>query len=134
MNAKYEAILYMERPKSKHIPLTREQRATQFSPFAALKGYEESIKEEGREVIKKIVLSDDEKEVLNNKINYLLDNIENLNYKITYFEKDLKKNGGKYITTSEKIKKIDVTNQVLVFDNKVKINLNDINDIEIWKN
>ena len=34
----------------------------------------------------------------------------------------------------EKIKKIDVTNQVLVFDNKVKINLNDINDIEIWKN
>lgn len=79
-------------------------------------------------------MSDDEKEVLNNKINYLLDNIENLNYKITYFEKDLKKNGGKYITTSEKIKKIDVTNQVLVFDNKVKINLNDINDIEIWKN
>ena len=118
MKPKYEAILYMERPKSKHIPLTREQRAAQFSPFAALKGYEESIKEEGREVIKKIVLSDDEKEVLNNKINYLLDNIENL----------------KYITTSEKIKKIDVTNQVLVFDNKVKINLNDINDIEIWKN
>lgn len=134
MKPKYEAILYMERPKSKHIPLTREQRAVQFSPFAALNGYEESIKEEGREVIKKIVLSDDEKEVLNNKINYLLDNIENLNYKITYFEKDLKKNGGKYITTSEKIKKIDVTNQVLVFDNKVKINLNDINDIEIWKN
>ena len=131
MKPKYEAILYMERPKSKYIPLTREQRAAQFSPFAALKGYEESIKEEGREVIKKIVLSDDEKEVLNNKINYLL---ENLNYKITYFEKDLKKNGGKYITTSEKIKKIDVTNQVLVFDNKVKINLNDINDIEIWKN
>ena len=134
MKPKYEAILYVERPKSKHIPLTKEQRAAQFSPFAALKGYEESIKEEGREVIKKIVLSDDEKEVLNNKINYLLDNIENLNYKITYFEKDLKKNGGKYITTSEKIKKIDVTNQVLVFDNKVKINLNDINDIEIWKN
>lgn len=91
MKPKYEAILYMERPKSKHIHLTREQRAAQFSPFAALKGYEESIKEEGREVIKKIVLSDDEKEVLNNKINYLLDNIENLNYKITYFEKDLKK-------------------------------------------
>lgn len=33
-----------------------------------------------------------------------------------------------------KNQKIDVTNQVLVFDNKVKINLNDINDIEIWKN
>ena len=85
-------------------------------------------------LLKYLEVKENEKEVLNNKINYLLDNIENLNYKITYFEKDLKKNGGKYITTSEKIKKIDVTNQVLVFDNKVKINLNDINDIEIWKN
>ncbi len=134
MKSKYEAILYMERPKSKHLPLTMEQRAAQFSPFAALKGYGESITEEGREVVKKIVLSDDEKETLNNKINYLLDNMENSNYKITYFEKDLKKNGGKYITTFEKIKKIDLTNQILILKNKVKINLNDIYDIEIWKN
>lgn len=134
MKAKYEAILYMERPKSKHLPLTKEQRAAQFSPFAALKGYEESITEEGREVVKKIVLSDDEKETLNNKINYLLDNMENSNYKITYFEKDLKKNGGKYITTFEKIKKIDLITQILILKNKAKINLDDIYDIEIWKN
>ena len=122
----------MNRPKSKYPKMSMSDRAAQFAPFAALTGHKEAVIEQGRITQEKRILSNEEKLELNEKIVELI----NLKSKcrITYFEKDLKKNGGKYITTSEKIKKIDVTNQVLVFDNKVKINLNDINDIEIWKN
>ncbi len=43
---KYEDILYMKRPVSKkHIPMDRKKRAAQFASFAALKGYDEKIKE-----------------------------------------------------------------------------------------
>lgn len=41
---KYEAILHLERPKSKnHPPMSREARAAQFAPFAALTGHDEAI-------------------------------------------------------------------------------------------
>jgi hypothetical protein len=47
-----------ERPK-----MSREERAKQFMPFAALKGYEEALREKEREVAereKKEQLSDEE--------------------------------------------------------------------------
>ena len=39
---------YIPRPRSKFKPSTMAQRAAQFAPFAALKGYEESIAEASR--------------------------------------------------------------------------------------
>ena len=42
----YDEIINCTPPKSKtHAPLTMSQRAAQFSPFAALTGYAESIEE-----------------------------------------------------------------------------------------
>lgn len=41
----YEDILHLPRPVSeKHPRMPREKRAAQFSPFAALTGYEEVIR------------------------------------------------------------------------------------------
>ena len=42
-NNKYDDIINLSRPKSKYPKATMEQRAGQFMPFAALKGYEEGI-------------------------------------------------------------------------------------------
>ena len=45
----YEDILYMEYPRAtKRARMTRADRAAQFSPFAALTGYEQAIQETGR--------------------------------------------------------------------------------------
>ena len=46
MDPKYEDMLYMEHPTSKKHPRMKpEMRAAQFSPFAALTGYEAEIEE-----------------------------------------------------------------------------------------
>lgn len=47
---KYEDILDMPHPVSdKHPHMSLEDRAAQFSPFAALTGYEEAIEETARQ-------------------------------------------------------------------------------------
>ena len=44
MNTPYDDIIGLEHPTSKtHRPMARLDRAAQFAPFAALKGYEEVI-------------------------------------------------------------------------------------------
>ncbi len=46
MNGKYDDMLYMEHPTSKKHPrMAPEMRAAQFSPFAALTGYDTAVKE-----------------------------------------------------------------------------------------
>jgi len=46
MNGKYDDMLYMEHPTSKKHPRMKpEMRAAQFSPFAALTGYDVAVKE-----------------------------------------------------------------------------------------
>lgn len=46
---KYDDIIHMDRPVSKHhMPMPIENRAAQFAPFAALTGYEEAIAETAR--------------------------------------------------------------------------------------
>ncbi len=45
----YQDLLEASPPKSKrHTPMSRENRAAQFAPFAALVGYEESLKKEAK--------------------------------------------------------------------------------------
>ena len=65
----YLDILYLEHPEPKnHKRMSREARAGQFSPFAALTGYDEQVKETARLTSKKIDLDDEEKEQLSNKL------------------------------------------------------------------
>ena len=93
----YDDIINMPRHiSSKHPQMKIIDRAAQFAPFAALTGHKESIDEASR-------ITDS-----NNKLNYILLNLDKLfEIKITYFQADLKKSGGKYITILANIKKID---------------------------
>lgn len=45
MNDKYDDIINLPRPESKYPRMPRANRAAQFSPFAALTGHEEAIRE-----------------------------------------------------------------------------------------
>ena len=50
----YGDIIDLQRPKSKHPPMSREKRAAQFAPFAALTGYEGAIEETARKALEEV--------------------------------------------------------------------------------
>ena len=124
----YDDIINMPRHiSSKHPQMKIIDRAAQYAPFAALTGHKESIDEASRITDSKKELDENQKEILNNKLNYILLNLDKLfEIKITYFQADLKKSGGKYITVLANIKKIDEYNKVLVLNNGMKIKLDDL--------
>ena len=131
--SKYDNIINLPHHKSKNHPsMTIEQRAAQFAPFAALTGYKESILEESRLTDEKIVISDELKEMINDKLIYIKDNISNSpKIKIRYFVKDKTKLGGKYIDLETIVKKIDIYNKKLILDNNIKIDFDDIMSITL---
>jgi len=128
----YDDIINMPHYVSKKRPqMPMENRAAQFAPFSALTGYSDKIKETSRIVDKKIDLSDEEKNTINEKILLLRDNIkDNTQVSITYFIKDKKKDGGSYITTIDIIKKIDMYNKLIILESGIKILFDDVYNIE----
>lgn len=129
---KYEDIIALPRPKSKHPKMSQYDRAAQFAPFSALTGYKESIVEASRQVEVQRELSEEEV----NAINSILINIKNGTdknplLKITYFLKDPVKKGGSYQVVCNHFKYIDEANAVLVLVDFTKIPVGDISKIEI---
>lgn len=131
-NQAYADILYL----SHHISKTRPQmpmgdRAAQFSPFAALTGYDDAIQETGRLTERRIHLDEDVLETLNLKFQILVAHIqEHPLITFTYFKPDTKKSGGAYITIDGIVKKIfEEENQILLMDG-IKIPVLDIVNLE----
>ena len=127
----YEDIINLSRPSTSHIKLGIDSRASQFSPYAALVGYEEKIRETARLTDKKIEITEEEVEKLNNELNIISEHIkEKPNVVITYFVKDRKKAGGKYITKEGNVKQIDSVNKLVIFKDNIRINMRDILSIK----
>lgn len=129
MSHEYDDIIHLNRPISKkHRPMSMLNRAAQFSPFAALVGYDDLVKETGRLTDEKIELNEDKINEINSKLVYLNDNKDVVG-SFTYFIKDNKKKGGRYEVISSSIKKIDMDNNRIVFTNGEIIKIEDIVDI-----
>ncbi len=126
----YDDIINLNRPISKHKHMTIEERSAQFAPFAALVGYNNAVKETARLTENKIEMNDEQQDMLNFKLRYLYDNINNKNeVTITHFVKDNKKVGGKYINTIGIIKQIDPVQENIKLSNNVIIYMNNIINI-----
>ena len=83
---------------SKRPQMSRLNRAAQFSPFAALTGYDDLVAESARVTDEKHELGEYELEQLNSRIQYLRDHLsEEPEVSITYFQADERKAGGSYI-------------------------------------
>ena len=119
-----------------HVSATRPQmsmmdRAAQFSPFAALTGYDAAIKETGRLTDEKIEMDEDRKAALDMKQAYLIEMIdEQPEISITYFLPDEKKSGGAYVTVTGNLKRFDEYERLLILTDGKKIPMDDIADIE----
>ncbi len=128
----YDDIIDLPHFEPKNHPrMSNYNRSSQFAPFAALTGYSEAVEETGRLTDEKPELDDDEKNIIDMKLQIIN---EHLNEKpiinLLYFEKDLKKKGGKYLNHQGLIKKIDLIERLIIFTDNTKINLDSIIDIQ----
>ena len=119
-----------------HVSATRPRmsmidRAAQFSPFAALTGYDAAIKETGRLTDERIELTEDSRAVLDRKQQLLLDNLaDHPEASVTYFVPDERKSGGAYVTVTGIVKKVDDYQRLLILTDGTKIPLDEILDME----
>ena len=106
-------------------------RAASFSPFAALTGYDEAVKETARLTSERIEIDDGAKEVLNEKLRIAVEKAdEQPEITIVYFLPDKKKSGGAYVTITAVIKRVDEYERLVVLTDKSTIPIDDIYDIE----
>lgn len=130
---KYEDIINLPHYEPIYHPrMSIDKRAGQFAPFAALTGYDEEIEETARLTTRKHILDEESINKINENLNIIKENVnKHLEIKITYFIADLKKEGGKYINKTGKVKTLDLVNgYIKMIDNK-KIYLEDITEIVI---
>ena len=128
----YEDMLELPHPVSKtHPQMPRRDRAAQFAPFAALTGYEEAVREAARFTEEKMILDEDSKEQLDWKLRCLQEKVkEKPTITVTYFLKDEKKKGGKYVTVTGVLKKIDSYTHQFVLESGEEIPVEDIVSLE----
>jgi len=105
---KYADIIDLPHHQSDTRPkMSNYDRAAQFSPFAALTGHADSIKETARLTDEYSEPSEEMKAIMNEKILFLMEQLENQpEITITFFKPDDKKQGGAYITITGLVKKI----------------------------
>lgn len=109
----YEEIIGLPRPQSKYPRMSSQDRAAQFSPFAALKGYEEEIEEAGRET-EEWVESDDSHIARIGETLTRLRGKKGARVGIVCFVWDEKKEGGRYRTLTGELERIDETRREIV--------------------
>ena len=129
---KYEDIINLPHHVSKTRPqMSMQDRAAQFSPFAALTGYDAAMKETGRLTVRKVEMDEEALHILNMKFQILVDSMDvRPEVTFTYFEPDKHKAGGAYVEVTGMVKKIDDFERLIVMQDGTKLPMDDILRIE----
>ena len=129
----YEDIINLPHHTSKKHPrMSLEARSAQFAPFAALTGYDEILIETARLTNEKIEIDETMKVIIDSKLQLIKEHIKEMPLvTFMYFVPDLKKEGGKYVTLTGNVRKIDEYRNVVVLEDKTEIPINDIIDIRV---
>lgn len=129
----YEDIINLPHyvsPTRPQMPMA--DRAAQFSPFAALVGYDAAIQESGRLTDAKIQLDEDALDDLNTKFQLLVAHLDDASeVKLTYFKADERKSGGAYHEITGIVQKLDVYRRQVVLKDGTLIPMDDILKIEM---
>jgi len=128
----YDDIINLPHHTSTSRPhMSAHDRAAQFSPFAALTGYDSAITETGRLTDKKVEMDEYSKSDMNERLCIIQCQMdEQPEVSITYFQPDKKKSGGAYITATGCVKKIDEYERTVVMQDDTKIPIDDIFEID----
>lgn len=129
--------------KRPHMPM--EDRAAQFSPFAALTGYEDAVKETARLTEGRLELDEYQKEVLDRQLSCIRDALCKCRQKgrcrgemgveitVTYFVPDERKEGGMYLTQKGMVQKLKEYEQILLMEDGKEIPLAEIVELRMMK-
>ena len=131
-NFKYGDIIHLPHhvsDKRPRIPMV--SRAAQFSPFAALTGYDAAIRETGRLTDRRIELSEEQLQELDRKQQLLMENIRDCpEVSVTYFVPDEQKQGGAYITITGRVKRINPYTRAMTLTDQTSIPMDEILELE----
>lgn len=132
MNGKYDEIMGLPHHISKTRPqMPMSDRAAQFAPFAALTGYDAAIKETGRLTDERIELDVEALSALDMKYRLLMEALDEApEVTITYFQPDERKAGGKYLTATGAVKKVDDFERRITMQDGTKIPMDDVLSID----
>ena len=128
----YDDMIHLPHPTSaRHPRMPLSERAAIFSPFAALSGHAAAIAETARLTDQRVELDEDTKAELDRKQAVLLEHLaEQPEVTVTWFQPDERKDGGFYVTTVGRAKKIDEFKRILSMVGGQEIVLDDIVQIE----
>ena len=128
MSTPYDDILHLPHHVSeKHPPMSRLDRAAQFSPFAALTGYEAAVEETARLTDRRIELDEGEKAAIDQRLTLVQERLPvPTEVTITYFVPDKKKAGGAYVSVSGTVKKIDDYERTVILREGASISIDEI--------
>jgi len=112
---------------TRHPQMSMKKRAAQFSPFAAMVGHDAAIQETARLTEEQLELSEDEKAVIDEKLQWIQAHIkEQPEITITFFKPDEKKIGGAYVTVTGSAKKIDTYLHTIILTDNTSISIIDV--------
>lgn len=130
---KYDDIINLPRHISqRRSPMSMTDRAAQFSPFAALTGYDAVIEETGRLTDRQIELDEGGKALLDEKLRFLRQNLNrNPRISLRTFRPDERKSGGAYVNVTGCLKAMDPVRGCLILADGAVIAVESIFDIRL---
>lgn len=133
MKWKYEDMLELPHHVSVKRPrMDMIDRAAQFAPFAALTGHDAVIRETARLVDQPVELTESRRAELDAQLQALSEQMAGQSVvTITHYVPDLWKEGGAYVRTRGRIKKVDAVARALVLVDGSGIDLDTITDIDV---
>ena len=115
----YADILKLPHHKAANRPqMSMHDRAAQFSPFAALTGFDGVIAETGRMTDRKTEMSESQMSLLDQKLTLIDDTMQDGYHPmvtVVYFVLDARKEGGSYQEYTGKVRQVDAVERKLVF-------------------
>ena len=129
---RYDDILSLPHHVSQtHPQMPLSSRAAQFSPFAALTGYDAAIAETARLTETRRELTEEEQLRISERLRRLQERIrERPPVKLTYFRPDERKEGGAHLSVSGRARRLDEVSGVLELEDGQRIPFGDILSLE----
>ena len=130
----YETIIdHPHFVSKKYPPMPMEKRAAQFSPFKAMVGYDDEVEEESRFTESEIFMDENRLEELDERMRTVAEKVaagERPTVTFTHFVPDDRKEGGEYVVTEGKVRRIDEMTGVLVLTDGRRIEISRITEVE----
>lgn len=132
---RYDDIIHLKRPYYEEYPsMPIEDRAAQFSPFAAVVGYGDAVAETSRITDDMIELDADAVYEIDIKLSRLKNmRADSPLVRITYFVKDEKKEGGRYEKKEGRVRKIDEFAGELIFEDGKRVYINSLLSLDLLR-